>query len=67
LRKEVLVRQGRGREIAKDADAPILFHQFAHDLHAAEQQYIVDRGHEPSLFGGGNEFLRHDQAPAGIL
>ena len=39
----------------------LLLDQAAHDLHAAEQQQIVDHAHQPGRFGDLDVLRRHDQ------
>ena len=60
LGEEFLVGQGVAGNVAEDADVAALLGQAAHDLHAAEQQQIVDHAHQARLAGDLHILGRHD-------
>ena len=51
LGEEALVGDAGHRDVAEDADPSVLFGQPAHDLHAAEQEEVVDGGDQPAGLG----------------
>ncbi|MFT3809480.1 MAG: hypothetical protein QM698_06130 [Micropepsaceae bacterium] len=65
LGKELRVVQRGERDIAEDADIALAGGEAADELHRTEQQQIVDRRHQPRLFGDGQILRRHDGAPVG--
>jgi hypothetical protein len=66
LREEVFVGEARRRDVAEDADPALLLRQPAHDLHAAEQQEVVDGGDQARRLGDRQVFRRHDHPARGV-
>ena len=64
-REELVVLKRRHRDIAEHADALVPLRQPPHDLHAAEQQQVVDYAQQVRPLGGRQEFRRHDDATVG--
>ncbi len=63
LREEVLIAQRGQRDVAEDGDLAILARQPPYDLHAAEQQQIVDRRHQAFRLGDAEILSGHKDLP----
>ncbi len=66
LREEGLIAQGSQRDITEDADAAVLLGQAANNLHATEQQQVIDGGDETFGIRHGQILGRHQHAAGGI-
>ena len=61
LRKEFRIRQRIAGNVAEHADFAALLHETPHDLHAAEQQQIVDHRHQAHGRSHFHILRRHDE------
>ncbi len=62
--EEAAVGDGMGRDVAEKIDVLVAAMYFAHQLDAAEQQHVVDRGDQPGAFGQPDILIRQDHGAA---